>query len=116
MHSFPTSYIHLNGKSCFSLFIAPGFALGFFDVTRAEGTTLKICSYHRDRLGIYWRSRRSTYQVPIGLSNHKGSKMKGDRSVLKRHSVLIKQLTGAIVPMGSGKNKHINYSKNHNKM
>ena len=78
-----------------------------------EGTTLKICSYHRDRLGIYWRGRRKTCQVPTNLANHEGSKMKGDRSVLKRHAVLIKQLTGTIVPVGSVKNKHIRYSKNH---
>lgn len=31
--------------------------------------------------------------------------MKGDRSVLKCHSIHIKQLTGAIVPVGSGKKK-----------
>ena len=95
-------------------FIALSFVIGFFDVTRAEETTLKICSYHRDRLGIYWRGRRRNCQVPTNLANHEGSKMKGDRSVLKRHAVLIKQLTGTIVPVGSGKNKHIRYSKNHN--
>ena len=33
---------------------------------------------------------------------------------LKRHAVVIKQLTGTIVPVGSGKNKQIRYSKNHN--
>ncbi len=32
--------------------------------------------------------------------------MKGDRSVLKSHSIIIKQQTGTIVPVGSGeKNK-----------
>ena len=71
---------------------------------------MAICTYHRDRLGIYWRGRRKTCQVPPELANHKSSKMKGDRSVLKRHSVLIKQLTGMIVPVGSGKIKHVNCS------
>ena len=72
-----------------------------------------ICSYHRDRLEIYWRGRRRTCQVPTNLANYEGSKMKGDRSVLKRHAALIKQLTGTIVPVHSSKNKHIRYSKNH---
>ena len=104
----------LEGILFLVFFIALSFVIGFFDVTRAEGTTLKICSYHRDRLGIYWRGRRRTWQVPTNLANHEGSKMKGDRSLLKRHAVFIKQLTGTIVSVGSGKNKHIRYSKNHN--
>ena len=42
-------------------------------------------------------------QVPPDIANHEDSKMKGDRSVLKWHSIYIKQLTGATVPVGSGK-------------
>ena len=39
------------------------------------------------------------------IANHDDSKMKGDRSMLKWHSIYIKQLTGATVPVGSGKKK-----------
>ena len=71
----------------FRFFTALSFVIGFFDITKG---------YHRDRLGIYWRGRRKTCQVPTNLANHEGSKMKGHRSVLKRHAVLIKQLKGTI--------------------
>ena len=81
------------------------FTAGFFDVTSAQAKNLAICSYHRDRLGVYWRDRRKMCQVPPDIANHDDSKMKGDRSVLKWHSIYIKQLTGATVPVGSGKKK-----------
>ena len=80
---------------------------GLFDVTRVEASSYRICCYHRDRLGIYWRGRRKRCQVPPEVANHKDSKMKGDRSVLKCHSIQIKQITGKIVPVGSGKEKKI---------
>ena len=81
------------------------FSAGFFDVTSAEAKNLAICSHHRDRLGVYWRGRRKMCQVPPDIAKHDDSKMKGDRSVLKWHSIYIKQLTGATVPVGSGKKK-----------
>ena len=83
----------------------PYFLSGFFDVTLVEASSYRICCYHRDRLGIYWRGRRKRCQVLPEVANHKDSKMKGDRSVLKCHSIHIKQITGKIDPVGSGKEK-----------
>ena len=72
-----------------------------------EADTYKICSIHRDQLGIYWRGRRRTCQVPPNVANHKSGKIKGDPSVQKHHSVVIKQLSGIIVSVGSGKKKYV---------
>ena len=87
------------------------FRIGFFDVVRVEANKFKICSHHRDQLGIYWRGRRRTCQVPPEISTHKSAKKKGDRSVLKGHSLAIEKRIEKIVPVGSGKEEKQTFSK-----
>ena len=87
------------------------FLTGFFYVVRIETNKFKICSHHRDQLGIYWRGRRRTCQVPPEISTHKSAKKKGDRSVLKGHSLAIKKRIEKIVPVGSGKEEKQTLSK-----
>ena len=87
------------------------FRIGFFDVVRVEANKFKICSHHRDQLGIYRRGRRRTCQVPPEISTHKSAKKKGDRSDLKGHSLAIKKRIEKIVPVGSGKEEKQTLSK-----
>ena len=87
------------------------FRTGFFYVVRIETNKFKICSHHRDQLGIYWSGRRRTCQVPPEISTHKSAKKKGDRSVLKGHSLAIKKRIEKIVPVGSGKEEKQTLSK-----
>ena len=87
------------------------FRIGFFDVVQIEANKCKICSHHRDHLGKYWRGRRRTCQVPLEISTRKSAKKKGDRSVLKGHSLAIKKRIEKIVPVGSGKEEKQTLSK-----
>lgn len=79
------------------------FLLGFFDVNRDEARSLGICQQHRDRLGIYWRGRGKNCQIPSEVARHKGKAVKGDRSLDKEMSHYIKDQTGKLIPVGSGK-------------
>ena len=77
--------------------------LGFFDVNRDEASSLEICQHHRDRLGSYWRGRYKNCQVPPEVAQHKTVAVKGDRSLVKDQSQYIKNITGKLIPVGSGK-------------
>ena len=87
------------------------FRIGFFYIILVEANKFKICSHHRDQLGIYWRGRRRTCQVPPEISTHKSAKKKGDRSVLKGHSLAIKKRIEKIIPVESGKEEKQTLSK-----
>lgn len=51
-------------------------------------------------------------EVDEGLAKfpHESGKMKEDRSVFKSDSILIKKLTGTIVPVGSGEGNEANHN------
>ena len=49
--------------------------------------------------------------MPPEISTHKSAKKKGDRSVLKGHSLAIKKRIEKIVPVGSGKEEKQTLSK-----
>ena len=77
--------------------------VGIFNIAVEKSSDLTVCSAHRNCLGIYWKGRIQSCQVPGSLAVHKKGNVKADRSVNKELSKNIKMRTGQLLAVGSCK-------------
>ncbi|XP_006823830.1 ARL14 effector protein-like [Saccoglossus kowalevskii] len=77
--------------------------IGLFGRNHSELERMSICPLHRAKLGVGWRPRSTYCCVPLELSGHKSSTMKGenDRSITRNQSMKILEETDMIIPLGS---------------
>lgn len=59
-----------------------------------------ICAKHRDKFGIRWRLNKTNCTTPSEWSSH-GKSVSGERGISLRHSKLLYQQTGVLLPVGS---------------
>ena len=76
---------------------------GIFYMSAKDINALTICPFHRSELGTGWRRSQNTCRIPDEIASHgKGKGVKGDRCASRAISKVIFQITGILVPLGSG--------------
>ena len=74
-----------------------------FYMSAKDINALTICPFHRSELGTGWRRSQNTCRIPDEIASHgKGKGVKGDRCASRAISKVIFQITGILVPLGSG--------------
>ena len=81
--------------------------LGVFEGT--ADINFRVCPKHRDSFGIKWRGRKKLCQVPEGIASHRSKKHTGDRTINKKLSEEIFNMTGSLIPIGSGIHLYYRY-------